>query len=161
MSKQSEFDQKLEQLLNDALAGMPQRRAPGTLESRIFNELERRAALPWWRRSFSYWPMPARATFLLLCAALIGLTLLGGISAVVGPHSLADIGAPALLWMRPLLALMSSAGVLLALLLRVIPAVWIYVGLGVGTVLYVALFGLGAAAYRTLYVRPSLAGNRS
>jgi hypothetical protein len=28
-------------------------------------------------------------------------------------------------------------------------------------VLYTALFGLGAAAYRTLYLRPSMVGERS
>jgi hypothetical protein len=37
----------------------------------------------------------------------------------------------------------------------------LYGTLGAATFLYVTLFGLGAAAYRTLYLRPSSAGNVS
>jgi len=48
---------------------------------------------------------------------------------------------------------------LAALLVRLIPPLWIYAGLAVGAMLYVMLFGLGAAAYRMLY-RPALAGNK-
>jgi len=46
------------------------------------------------------------------------------------------------------------------LLMRVIPATWIYGGLTAGIALYMALFGLSAAAYRALYLQPSLAGDR-
>jgi hypothetical protein len=48
---------------------------------------------------------------------------------------------------------------LVSLLVRVIPPVWLYGTLGVGVLLYVTLFGLGAAAYRTLYLRSSSAGD--
>jgi hypothetical protein len=48
---------------------------------------------------------------------------------------------------------------LVALLLHVIPPLWMYGILIVGTFLYVTLFGLGAAAYRTLYLRPTSAGD--
>jgi hypothetical protein len=54
---------------------------------------------------------------------------------------------------------MSSAGGLAALLVRVIPPLWLYGGLGLGILLYVMLFGLGAAAYRTLYLWPTSAGD--
>jgi hypothetical protein len=47
-------------------------------------------------------------------------------------------------------------GGLAALLLRVIPPLWLYGGLSLGILLYVVLFGLGAAAYRTLYLRSSV-----
>jgi hypothetical protein len=36
----------------------------------------------------------------------------------------------------------------------------IYGGLTAGVVLYATLFGLSAAAYRALYLQPSLAGDR-
>jgi hypothetical protein len=159
MGKQTEFDQKLERLLSASLRAIPARRAPRSLESRILGELQRRAALPWWRRGFSDWPLPARATFLALCAALVGATFLDGVSAALGAHSITDLAAGALLWMRPLLALVSSGGGVLSSLAHVIPAAWIYAGLAAGTLLYVALFGLGATAYRTLYIRPSMAGS--
>ena len=64
-----------------------------------------------------------------------------------------------LAWVSPLLAIVSSAGGLAAVLFRVIPPLWLYGALGAGVFLYVMLFGLGAAAYRTLYLQPPLAGN--
>jgi hypothetical protein len=155
-----ETEDKLERVLNDALRGAPLRRAPSTLQARVVGELQRRAALPWWRRSFAQWPLAQRSVFVVICVGLIGSTLLGGFSAVVGTRSFTEIGALTLSWAQPALALMSSAGGLVALLLRVIPPLWLYAGMVVGAMLYVALFGLGAAVYRTLYLRPVMAGDR-
>jgi hypothetical protein len=121
--------------------------------------LARRAARPWWQRSFANWPVVPRVAFVLVCVALIGATILGGVSAVVGVRSVSEVGALLLSWMQPALVVIASAGGLVALLLRVIPPFWFYAGLGVGAMLYVILFGLGAAAYRMLY-RPALAGDR-
>jgi hypothetical protein len=154
-----EAEQKLEQTLNRALSGLPLRRAPGTLEARVVSELTRRAALPWWRVSFANWPVGARVAFVLICAALVAATILGGASAYVGGNSWNEALALVLSWVHPFLAVMSSAGGLAALFLRVIPPLWLYGGLGLGILLYVILFGLGAAAYRTLYLWPSSAGD--
>jgi hypothetical protein len=41
-----------------------------------------------------------------------------------------------------------------ALLAGAIPAAWLYGSLTAGALLYAALFGLGAAAYRILYLKP-------
>ncbi|MEO7207086.1 MAG: hypothetical protein ABI356_11765 [Steroidobacteraceae bacterium] len=158
MNKRLEAEQKLEQVLQQALAGLPPRRAPGTLESRVTNELARRALLPWWRVSFANWPVAARVVFILVCAVLVAATILGGVSAYLGDRSFDEASVLLLSWAHPLLTVVSSARGLLSLLVRVIPPVWLYGSLGVGVFLYVTLFGLGAAAYRTLYLRPSAAG---
>ncbi len=158
MNTPMDSEEKLECLLTRELRALPLRRAPSTLESRVFNELARRAALPWWRRSFANWPMGPRIAFVLICVALIGATFLAGISAMVGVRSFSEAGAPLLSWMQPALAVMASVGGLAALLVRVIPPLWLYGSLAVGAMLYVTLFGLGAAAYRMLY-RPSSAGD--
>jgi hypothetical protein len=155
----TESEQKLEQVLNQALQGLPSRRAPSTLESRVFKSLARRASLPWWRVSFVNWPAGARVAFVLICAALVAATILGGVSAYLGDRSLNEASALVLGWVHPLLAVMSSAGGLASLLVRVIPPLWLYATLGLGILLYVTLFGLGAAAYRTLYLRSSSAGD--
>ena len=63
--------------------------------------------------------------------------------------------------MRPFVAVLSTVGGLTPVLLRAIPSGWLYAGVAVSVALYMVLFGLGAAAYRTLYVGPSLAGGRS
>jgi hypothetical protein len=155
----TESEQKLEQVLHQALKGLPPRRAPSTLESRVVNELTRRALLPWWRVSFANWPVGARVAFVLICAALVAATILGGVSAYLGDRSLNEVAALVLGWVHPLLAVMSSAGGLVSLLVSVIPPLWLYGTLGLGILLYVTLFGLGAAAYRTLYLRSSSAGD--
>jgi hypothetical protein len=155
----TESEEKLAKFVDQALRGLPARRAPHSLESRILSELQRRAALPWWRFSFAHWPVGARVAFVLICTALVGATFLGGVSAYLGDRSFNEVAALVLSWIQPLLAVMSSAGALVALLIRVIPPLWLYGGLVLGTSLYVALFGLGAAAYRTLYLKPGTAGN--
>jgi hypothetical protein len=155
----TESEQKLERVLHQALQGLPPRRAPGTLESRVVNSLARRAALPWWRVSFANWPVGARVAFVLICAALVAATILGGVSAYLGDRSFNEASALVLGWVHPVLAVMSSAGGLASLLVRVIPPLWLYGMLGLGILLYLSLFGLGAAAYRTLYLRSSSAGD--
>jgi hypothetical protein len=148
----------VERAVDQALKGLPLRRAPGTLESRVIQELQRRAALPWWRVSFAHWPAAPRVAFVILCIALVAATILGGVSAIVGVGSLNELAALGLSWAHPFLAVLSSAGGLAALLVHIIPPLWLYGGMALGIVLYVTLFGLGAAAYRTLYLQPSSAG---
>jgi hypothetical protein len=157
MSSHIDSDQKLERALAEAIKGLPLRRAPGTLELRVVDELERRAALPWWRVSFAHWPAAPRVAFVVVCIALVAATILGGVFAFLGDRPLSEAAAMMLSWVHPFLAVMSSAGGVAALLVRVIPPLWLYGGMALGIVLYVALFGLGAAAYR-LYLRPSSVG---
>ena len=140
------------------LHGLPLRRAPLTLESRVLGELQRRAALPWWRHSFAQWPRAARSTFVLLCAALAGLVF----RAASGPSQVlshcTQSGVLSLPWARQALMLTGTAGELAASLVRAVPPDWVYEGLAVSALLYTALFGLAAAAYRTLYLKPEISG---
>jgi hypothetical protein len=160
MNKRIDATLKLEQVLHRTLSNLPPRRAPGTLESRVSEELARRALLPWWRASFAAWPMAARVMFILVSAVLGAATILGGVSAYLGDHSFDEASALLLSWAQPFLTVLSSAGGLVALLVHVIPPLWLYGILGAGIFLYVTLFGLGAAAYRTLYLPPT-AGDAS
>jgi hypothetical protein len=137
----------LEGLLGRTLRGLPHRRAPLTLEARVYREIERRAALPWWRLSFAHWPLFARAAFLVMSGVLIGAAFVGGASAIDGLRSLS--------WAREVAQLVVSAGNLAAILARISPPAWIYEGIAVCGMLYAVLFGLGAAVYRTLYLEPS------
>jgi hypothetical protein len=159
MNKHGKSEQELEKAVNAVLQGLPACRAPGTLEARVLNELQRRAALPWWQVSFGHWPAAPRVAFVVICFALVAATILGGVSVLGGVRSLNEVAALVLSWLHPLLAVVSSAGGVTALLMRVIPPLWLYGGMALGIGLYVALFGLGAAAYRTLYLRPSLVGD--
>lgn len=146
--------EKLEQLVKGAVSGLPPRRAPAGLEQRVLQELARRAALPWWRRGFTQWPVAARAGFVVVCVLLAGLSLTNGFT----PH----VGAQTLIWARPFVELAATFGSMAALVSRLVPPLWIYLALTVGALLYTALFGLGAFAYRTLYLQhPNTATIRS
>jgi hypothetical protein len=142
----NESHEAMERLFDRTLHALPLRRAPPTLESRVIRELDRRAALPWWRRSFVHWPLPARAGFFVICAALIRLAFLGGATAVTGVRSLS--------WVRDIGGLTASAANLIGVLARIQPPAWAYAGIAVCAVLYAVLFGLSAAVYRALYLQP-------
>ena len=160
-SERTEADQALEQLLTRTVRDLPLRRAPPALESRVLRELQRRAALPWWGRSFSHWPMGARAAFAAVCVLLVKWTFQGGAWAVGALGSLHDSGALSMPWMQRLAAEAGALQQLAASLARAVPPEWLFDGLAVGAMLYAALFGLGIAAYRTLYLNhPQLAGDR-
>jgi hypothetical protein len=140
----SDIHDPLERLLDGALRDLPLRRAPPALESRVVLELQRRAALPWWRRSFGHWPVPARAAFFAMCMTLGWAAFVGGALAVAGVNSLS--------WARRIAMVMGSAGNLATSLAHIVPPQWLYDGIAVGAVLYAVLFGLGAAVYRALYL---------
>ena len=134
-----------EMQLDRALRALPPRRAPASLEAWVLGELERRAALPWWRRSFSHWPLAARAAFLVVCAASIRLVFLGSTTATAGVRSLS--------WAREIGLLASTGSHLAALIAPAGLPGWLSAGAAFCAVLYAVLFGLGAAVYRTLYLR--------
>ena len=150
---------KAERLLHELVRGLPLRRAPAALESRVCRELQRRAARPWWFRGFSQWPVGARAGFVAICSTIIGLTVADGAWTML-VRALGDAAAGPLSWTHTTVAVIRSACAVAVLLTRVVPTAWIYAGLTAGVALYTALFGLSAAAYRALYLQPLPAGDR-
>jgi len=139
-----ERDERLRRLVDHALRDLPHRPAPATLEARVRAELLRRAAVPWWRHSFADWPTPARTGFVAVCIALTVLTLLGGSLTTL------DL-APAT---QQLERLLSLATTLANIPQRLIRPLWLDSALAAGALLYAMLFGLGALAYRTLFLKP-------
>jgi hypothetical protein len=140
-------DEKIERLLKGAFSGLPLRRAPEALERRVLDELTLRAALPWWRRNFAQWPVAARAGFVLLCVVLAGLSLTSGVA-----H---QFDAQGWSWAHPVIGVLTAIGGVASLAISLVPPLFIYLVLIVGALLYVLLFGLGAVAYRTLYLQHS------
>jgi hypothetical protein len=136
--------ERLELLIGGVLRGQPPLRAPASLQARVLGELALRAALPWWRKSFVYWPLGVRGLFILACAGLVRLALLGttwvfeaASSPTASVRSTARVAAS-----------LGEAG---SAVLGSFPSEWLYLGAAFGLGLYMLLFGLGATAYRTLY----------
>lgn len=146
MNPNEHREQQLERLVGNALRDQPLRRAPDSLEAKVFAEIARRAAAPWWQGSFAGWPVAARVLFILASVGLAKL-FLEATTMVVAPL---DPGARSaalfadVAWIPSLFAAIGSAA-------RGLPSFWIYGGLTVIGMFYLTLFGVSAAAYRTLY----------
>jgi hypothetical protein len=144
---------ELEKRIHRTLRALPERQAPQSLENRVLAELSRRAALPWWRRSYLQWPLAMRAGFVVLSTAA-GATLIWVMYGIRSSGELAEIAAHVsqhFQW----LAIAQAVGASLIQaggdLARAIPPLWLYTGLGVLAACYATLAGVGAAAYRAFF----------
>lgn len=142
----SERDQQLEQLIDKALLDQPARHAPASLEAKVMAEIARRAAAPWWRSSFAHWPVAARVLFLVASVGFVKLGL-DATALIIDPLDPAARSAALFAevsWIHTLFVTIGAA-------LRGLPSLWVYGALAVLAALYLTLFGVSAAAYRTLY----------
>jgi hypothetical protein len=145
--------EQLEKMVHDALRSLPDRRAPAALEARVWAALERRAAIPWWHRSWGYWPLGVRAAFVVFCGAVAAGLVLASLYVPAGFDSAPfhHVAAPVLGLIDGALGVGRWLAAFGALLVRQIPALWLYAALAFVAALYAMLFGLGATAYRTLW----------
>jgi hypothetical protein len=144
--------EKLEKLVHETLRDLPTRRAPRSLEARVMAEIARRQALPWWHRSWAYWPAGIRWTFLVLSAAVAAVIIFGSVTLLQGASStpLAQVVRP-ISWAQTTWEALRSVASAVRDLFRLIPSMWLYGILAVFASLYVTVVGLGATAYRLLW----------
>lgn len=157
MTRPQDNRDELERRIDDALRDLGQRRAPGTLESRVLAELARRAALPWWRKHFAHWPVAARAAFLIASGGSVQLAIVAAMWVFARVHVL-GVSTAATSWLRSAGQLTSSMFNLSVSLVGLIPQRWLYAGAAVCMLLYGTLLGLGAVSYRLLYAGPTSRG---
>jgi hypothetical protein len=146
-------EKELEQFIHATLRSLPDRKAPGTLESRVLSALEHRAVIAWYHRSWSYWPAGVRAAFLAVATAVGGATVAAFYLLSQGVDTGAvtrEIGGR-LEWLPRLYNVGVWCVDLVNHVVGGIPALWFYGGLAIIAALYATFFGLGAAAYRALY----------
>lgn len=147
--------EQLEKLIHQTLRSVPDRRAPHSLEARVMAAIAERAARPWWRQSYASWPVAMRCGFLLITGGLMKLALLATIWVMTDLNPVQYSGAIAtqFTWLQQMQSMLVSLGNVGEALFRSIPSLWLYGGLAAVAMAYVTLFGLGAAAYRTLYAQ--------
>jgi hypothetical protein len=152
MQKPPRDEHELEQYVGALLRAQPLRQAPAGLEARVLQQLALEAARPWWLQGFSRWPWLARIVFGIVSAGLVLLTYfttdrLGSLSEGLqrtAPANALRAGAQAFTNFGQALQTLGE------MITRNVPTAWLYGGAGVALVLYAALFGLGAVAFRTL-----------
>jgi hypothetical protein len=137
--------EELERLVTRALQDQPLRRAPDTLERRVLAQLESGAAVVRWRRGFAHWPLAARVVFLAASVGVVKLAL--SIAAWLSTPLASPAFSPDLpsqmAWLQTLLVAIASIA-------RTVPSPWVHAGIAILAIMYAALFGIGASAYRTM-----------
>jgi len=145
--------EQLEQLVHRELRSLPLRKAPSTLESRVLAAIEHQATVAWYHKSWTYWPGAVKAAFLGVATGVSGaaiaafylITQGADTSALTAAASERFGGVAALFHVFRWMATYTSDTI------ASIPPLWLYGGLAFVAALYATFFGLGAAAYRTLY----------
>ena len=139
--------------LEEVLASSDVRRAPRTLESRVMAALEHQAAIAWYHKSWSYWPATIRAAFLAVATGVSGAVVTGFYLGLNNVEQSAVAGQAASRFDGLFRLGSALTGIVdfVSLVIRNIPLLWLYGGLALIAALYATFFGLGAAAYRTLY----------
>jgi hypothetical protein len=67
-----DYEQQLAERIDCELKALPERQAPPALAGRILSSVTRRAARPWYRRSWQAWPAPVQAASVPVLLALGG-----------------------------------------------------------------------------------------
>lgn len=145
--------EQVEQLVHRELRALPLRRAPRTLEARVLAALERQATIPWYHRSWSYWPAPVRTAF-------VGVGTLVAALAVIAVYQMSQGAAVETLglrlgagfgWITRLVGAGTWTVNFIQQQIGNVPPLWLYGGLAFIGALYATFIGLGTAAYRYLY----------
>ena len=145
MSADHERQDELERQLTRTLRDQPLRRAPDSLERRVLAQLESGAAVARWRRGFAHWPLAARVAFLAASVGLVKLALSIAMwlsTPLASPVSSFDLPSQ-LAWVQTLFVAIGSVA-------RTVPSLWVHAGIALFAIMYLALFGVGASAYRTM-----------
>ena len=145
--------EELEQFIHQNLRSLPPRRAPRNLEARVMAAIEQRAAIAWYHKSWAYWPAAVRSAFLAVATGVAGaaLTACYLFSTGATATNLGGEVAARFSWATRLGAALNGVSEFISLVIRNVPPLWLYGGVAFVAMMYVTFFGLGAAAYRTLY----------
>ncbi len=151
MKNDAQDNQQLIKFVDKLCKQQPLRTAPSTLQLRVMRELQLQAALPWWRKSFINWPMPLQVLFVV--AALLAAKLMLLIGDWAGIHWVSSAIA-----VTKSSSLVSGTEAMLTVtrhvstqLLSLVPMSVLYTAILAIATLYLLLFGIGVATYKTLY----------
>lgn len=147
-------EQKLEQLIDRTLRALPPLAAPPSLEARVLVALARRAALPWWRKSFAHWPLAARGAFFVVSALIVALLIaaLLALSRGEGAQFLPQLGSR-FSWITALRETGAALADAVVAIVRAMPPLWLYGTIAFFAGCYAVLVGVGATAWRVFQLQ--------
>jgi hypothetical protein len=143
MSADRNRHEEIERQITRALQSQPPRRAPSTLERRVLAQIEAGATAVGWRLGFAHWPIAARVAFLAASVGVVKIALLVAtwLSTPLDSPAVSVQLPSQITWLQTLFVAIGSA-------FHTVPSLWVHAGIAVLALMYVALFGIGASAYR-------------
>jgi len=145
--------EKLERLVQETFRDLPPRRAPVALEARVLAEIERRAAMPWWRKSYAHWPLPARCAFLISSGGVLKAVIMAAVWVLVGFEAtrFTEAFSSSFAVVHAISDLAASLFEFCSAVLSGVSRFWLYAAGVCFVAMYATLFGVGAFAYRALH----------
>jgi len=147
--------EQLERLIHGELRKLPDLRAPETLVHRVMLAVHAKERQPWWQRPWLSWPLPAQVISSALFAATAGALIYFGAQA----WQLAGIGNPldkiwlGIVSLAPLWDWLVALVNAVALVIQKVGQLYLLVGLGVATTMYLFCVATGTACYRLAFTR--------
>ncbi len=148
-------ESELEQAIDGELRRLPDLRAPATLLPRVLQALAERERRPWWQKSASYWPWPARGLFLIATSGLAGFLLYftWGVSSGISLAALASEVADATQRLESIRAVCGSLLGAVVLVVRSAEPWLLWSAAGVLMASYFTTLALGTYCYRLVSQR--------
>ncbi|MGB6452572.1 MAG: hypothetical protein WBE92_17620 [Steroidobacteraceae bacterium] len=142
----------LERLIGRVLGEQPLQRAPRTLEARVLSRIELRARLHRPGAHSRAWRLAGLIGFVVSAclSSMLVLFAWGWLAAHLASARTSPFVAALTAGLRSTIGAFWTVGELTMQLYAAIPRDWLYGGLLLTSILYLTLFGLAAAAYRTL-----------
>ena len=143
-----EPDKQLEQAIHRELRKLPELSAPADLIPRVRAAIEVRARLPWWKKSWFNWPLPARV--ISGVAAFATVVLLASFSPGLWSATTASASrlGETMLGLSPALDAMSALASAMVAVVRSVNSTYLLIGFGVVAMMYAACIAAGTACFR-------------
>ena len=147
--------EQLERLIQRELRKLPEMRAPETLVHRVMLAVHVKERQPWWQRPWLTWPRPAQVISSALFASTVTALIYFGAQA----WQLAGIGNPLdkiWMWIVSLAPLWDGLMAILNAVVLVVQKggqLYLFIGLGVATTMYLLCLATGTACYRLAFNR--------
>jgi hypothetical protein len=150
----SDYEKQLEAAVQRELKALPELQAPQSLQMRVMQTIQRRASLPWYRRSWENWPPSLQIPVLAFMLAAFAALCFGGWEAWQSP-AFAAASHKVAQYLSGVSALLNAAGVLVSatgLVLKQLGTWFVLACLATIALGYALCVGLG-----TVYLRLALA----
>jgi hypothetical protein len=149
-------DPELERAISRELKSLPELTAPAAIANRVMTTIERRSAVPWYRRSWGTWPAVWQAAALATMLILFGGLCLGGWE--VSRLELVARGmSRAVQWLSELKSFANTFHILadsVMVVARHLGRTFIIASLVAAGLAYALFLGLGTVCYRLALTKP-------